>query len=157
MIHLFWHSIFLACLLAVAPAAHSDTLLADVTLVDVGTETLTEGQSVLIRDGMITEVATGIVPSDDTDVVDGAGGYVIPGLWDSHVHIFSSPDEPDTALPLYLLHGVTGIRDMGALWPIPDQQALQARIEAGELLGPRLILSGAWVVDFHPEVTRVAA
>ncbi|MGC9371194.1 MAG: amidohydrolase family protein, partial [Paracoccaceae bacterium] len=35
--------------------------------------------------------------------------------------------------------------DMGALWPIEDQQTLQARIEAGEVLGPRLILAGAWV------------
>jgi hypothetical protein len=77
--------------------------------------------------------------------VDAGGGFLIPGLWDSHVHIFSTPDEPETALPLYLINGVTGIRDMGALWPIRDQQALQARIEAGEVPGPRLILSGAWV------------
>lgn len=34
---------------------------------------------------------------------------------------------------------------MGALWPIAEQQALQSRIEAGEVLGPRLVLSGAWV------------
>lgn len=70
---------------------------------------------------------------------------IIPGLWDSHVHVFSSATEPDTAFPLYLINGVTGIRDMGALWPIDAQQALQARIEAVEVLGPRLILSGAWV------------
>lgn len=145
MRHPFQRGVVLACLLAVAPAAHADTLLADVTLVDVETGTLTAGQSVLIRDGMIAEVGPGIAPGDGTDVVDGAGGYLIPGLWDSHVHIFSSPDEPDTALPLYVLHGVTGIRDMGALWPIADQQALQARIESGEVLGPRLILAGAWV------------
>lgn len=145
MRHFFQHGVVLASLVAVAPVCPGDTLLTDVTLVDVETGILTEGQSVLIRDGMIVEVGPGIVPGDGTEVVDGAGGYLIPGLWDSHVHIFSSPDEPDTALPLYLLHGVTGIRDMGALWPITDQQALQARIEAGEVLGPRLILSGAWV------------
>ncbi|CAN0588091.1 unnamed protein product, partial [Ectocarpus sp. 12 AP-2014] len=71
--------------------------------------------------------------------------YLIPGLWDSHVHIFSSPTEPDTALPLYILNGITGIRDMGALVPIADQQVLPAQIEAGEVLGPQLILAGAWV------------
>ena len=70
---------------------------------------------------------------------------MIRGLWDSHVHIFSTPTEPDTALPLYLINGVTGIRDMGALWPIAEQLALQDRIEAGEVLGPRLVLSGASV------------
>lgn len=85
------------------------------------------------------------IPPGDAVVVDGGGGFLIPGLWDSHVHVFSTPDEPETALPLYLLAGVTGIRDMGALWPIREQQALQARIEAGEAPGPRLVLSGAWV------------
>ncbi len=138
-------SLLFAWLLTIGAAAHADTLLTDVTLVDVETGTLAAGQSVLIRDGVIAEMGTDIAASDGTDLVDGAGTYLIPGLWDSHVHIFSSPTEPDTALPLYLVNGVTGIRDMGALWPIDAQQALQARIEAGETLGPRLILSGAWV------------
>jgi len=145
MRHTFRNFALAACLVAVAPAAFADTLLADVTLVDIDKGTLTNDQSVLIRDGMIAEVGPGIAPSEDAEVVDGAGGYMIPGLWDSHVHIFSTPEEPETALPLYLLHGVTGIRDMGALWPIAEQQALQSRIEAGDVLGPRLILSGAWV------------
>ena len=124
--------------------AQSETLLTDVTIVDVVDGRLTAGQSVLIRDGLIAEVGSDIT-SDPADRHDGAGGYLIPGLWDSHVHIFSTPTEPDTALPLYLVNGITGIRDMGALWPIAEQKALQARIEAGEVPGPRLILAGAWV------------
>ena len=124
--------------------AQSETLLTDVTIVDVAGGTLAPGQSVLIRDGLIVEVGADVTSASATRL-DGAGGYLIPGLWDSHVHIFSSATEPDTALPLYLINGVTGIRDMGALWPIAEQQALQARIETGEVLGPRLILAGAWV------------
>ncbi|SFI31626.1 amidohydrolase family protein [Jannaschia pohangensis] len=123
----------------------SETLLTDVTIVDVAEGTLAAGQSVLIRDGLITGVGTDVGAGRAAMRVDGNGGYLIPGLWDSHVHIFSSATEPDTALPLYLIHGVTGIRDMGALWPIAEQQALQTRIEAGDVLGPRLILAGAWV------------
>jgi hypothetical protein len=133
-----------ACLAIAAGTAQADTLLVNFTLVDIESGTLSEGQSLLIRDGSIAEVGPGIA-AGNADFVDGAGGYLIPGLWDSHVHIFSSPTEPDTALPLYLINGITGIRDMGALWPIADQQALQARIETGEVLGPRVILSGAWV------------
>jgi hypothetical protein len=127
--------------LAVAAEA---TLLTNATVVDVETGRLTEGTSVLIRDGVIVAVGDAITANDAVRV-DVGGGFLIPGLWDSHVHIFSTPDEPETALPLYLIHGITGIRDMGALWPIEDQQALQDRIEAGEVPGPRLILSGAWV------------
>jgi hypothetical protein len=120
------------------------TLLTNATVVDVETGGLSEGTSVLIRDGVIVAMGDAIT-ADDAVQVDAGGGFLIPGLWDSHVHIFSTADEPDTALPLDLINGITGIRDMGALWPIGEQQALQARIEAGEVAGPRLILSGAWV------------
>ncbi len=130
--------------IAAQAQAQSETLLSDLTIVDVIEGTLAPGQSVLIRDGLIAEVGPDITSASAT-VLDGAGGYLIPGLWDSHVHIFSSESEPETALPLYLINGITGIRDMGALWPIADQQALQARIETGEVPGPRLILAGAWV------------
>lgn len=129
----------LAVIVATEARAQSETLLSDVT-----EGTLAPGQSVLIRDGLIAEVGADIA-SDTATPLNGAGGYLIPGLWDSHVHIFSSASEPDAALPLYLINGVTGIRNMGALWPIAEQQALQARIETGEVLGPRLILAGAWV------------
>ncbi|MEO0703447.1 MAG: serine hydrolase [Pseudomonadota bacterium] len=129
---------------ATATQLRTETLITNVRVVDVATGNVTPGQSVLIRDGLIADVGEEVSAPDAT-VLEANARYLIPGLWDSHVHIFSSPTEPDTALPLYLLNGITGIRDMGALWPIADQQDLQARIEAGEVLGPRLILSGAWV------------
>lgn len=131
--------------IALDSTAQADTLLTDVTIVNIGTGGLTPGQSVLIEGEDIAAIGLDLAVGDDIPRIDGKGGYLIPGLWDSHVHIFSSPAEPETALPLYVLNGVTGIRDMGALWPIAEQQALQAEIEAGEVLGSRLILSGAWV------------
>jgi len=136
-----------ACLIG-GSSAHAETslLITDVGIVDVEAGTVSAGQSVLIRDGMIAEVGAVIAaPGEDVTRYDADGQYLIPGLWDSHVHIFSSPTEPDSALPLYLMNGVTGIRDMGAMWPIADQQSLQSQIAAGDVLGPRLILSGAWV------------
>lgn len=131
--------------IGVSAQAQSGTLLSDVAIVDVSGGTITPGQSVLIRNGLIVEVGPDIDPDASVTHINAAGGYLIPGLWDSHVHIFSSATEPDTALPLYLINGVTGIRDMGALWPIAEQKTLQGQIEAGEVLGPRLVLSGAWV------------
>lgn len=117
----------LACGLAALPVpAHADALISNVTLVDVETGTLAPGQSVRIEGTAIAAVGPGLAAPAGATVLDGTGGYLIPGLWDAHVHIFSTRTEPDTALPLYLLNGVTGIRDMGALWPIADQKALQA-------------------------------
>lgn len=115
-------------------AVAETTLLTNVTVVDVETGSLAQDVSLLIRDGVIAEMGDATAAGDAV-VVDGGDGFLIPGLWDSHVHIFSTPDEPETALPLYLVNGITGVRDMGALWPIGDQQALQARIEAGETSG----------------------
>ncbi|MDD9718722.1 serine hydrolase [Dinoroseobacter sp. PD6] len=125
-------------------SAREETLLRDVQIIDIASGDITQGQSVLIRDGTIAEIGTEITAPEAVQV-DGGGRYLIPGLWDSHVHIFSSATEPETALPLYLINGITGIRDMGALWPIADQQAMQRQIETGDMLGPRLILAGAWV------------
>src|SRR5262249_40522923 len=48
----------------------------------------------------------------DARTVDGTGKFLIPGLWDMHVHI-AGP----TYLPLFLANGVTGVRDMHAFYP----------------------------------------
>ncbi len=134
------------CVLAVLPGRGvADAFISNVTLVDVETGTVVPGQSVRIEGKAITAIGSDLTAPDGAAVLDGSGGYLIPGLWDSHVHIFSTPTEPETALPLYLINGVTGVRDMGALWSIAEQKALQDRIEAGEVAGPRLVLSGAWV------------
>jgi Amidohydrolase family len=144
--HELFRAVIIVCAVLGAPdPAAPDTLLTNVRLVDVQTGTVATGQSVLIKGLRIAEIGPTVSAPKGTPELDGGGAYLIPGLWDAHVHIFSSPTEPDTALPLYLINGVTGIRDMGALWPIADQLALQARIEAGETLGPRIVLSGAWV------------
>jgi len=127
-------------------AAEETVLIKNARIVDVEAGTTSPPQSVLIEGARIAEVGPEIAgPDAPATVLDAEGGFLIPGLWDSHVHIFSSQDEPDLALPLYMINGITAIRDMGALVPIEQQQALQAKIAAGEVLGPQLILSGAWV------------
>jgi len=76
-------------------------------------------------------------------VVDGRGKYLIPGLWDMHVHeIFGAwlPEDEKITPLLFVANGVTGVRDMGG-----DLEALKkwrARIAEGTLLGPRMIISG---------------
>lgn len=125
-------ALFLVLFAAGHAKAQSKVLLRDVTIVNVAPGTLASEQSALILDGTIAGIASGIGHQTATRV-DGAGGFLIPGLWDSHVHISSTQTEPDTALALYLINGITGIRDMGAPRPIAKQQALQQKIEAAEV------------------------
>jgi imidazolonepropionase-like amidohydrolase len=142
-------AVALFALMTTIPAAQAaaDTVaLRDVVVVDVKAGTLRPGMDVLVGDGLIAAVEpTGPEPPEADRVLEAGGQYLIPGLWDAHVHVFSDPAEAATALPLHLLHGVTGIRDMGALVPVEEQHALAEAIERGEVLGPRLVVSGAWV------------
>lgn len=125
--------------------AQRPTLIRNVIVVDIEAGKTGELTSILIRGDSIAAVGSELQRPVNARTLDADGAYAIPGLWDSHVHVFSTPDEPSFALPLYLLHGVTGIRDMGALWSIDAQLALRDSIEAGDVLGPRIIVSGAWV------------
>lgn len=139
-----------ACLVAlllsaIAPTAGAqDLILRDVRILDVEAGTLSTATDVAVTDGRVSAIAPELDATAPREI-DGAGRVLGPGLWDSHVHVFTSPDEPEAALPLYLVNGITGIRDMGALWPLAEMQALVDAIDEGARPGPRVILSGAWV------------
>ena len=120
-------------------------LIRDVHVVDLASGAVTSGQDIKMRAGSIVEVGATPLSAPGATIVEGGGGYVIPGLWDSHVHVFSSAAEPAAAFPLYILNGVTGIRDMGGLLPLDEMKRIAAAVEAGDAVGPRVILSGAWV------------
>ncbi len=67
-----------------------------------------EKHTVTIKDGIIIKVDS--IPSilDDAIIINGEGKYLIPGLIDSHVHLFKSPND----LLLYVANGITHIREM---------------------------------------------
>jgi hypothetical protein len=72
-------------------------------------------------------------------VVDLQGKYVLPGLWDLHSH---TEDLPKILLPLWVANGVTGVREM---WGLPHLPPMRDRIEAGELLGPRMVIASKMI------------
>jgi len=149
----------LATLLALAPpvfaAEHADLLLRHATVVDVEHGRTLAGQAVAIRGEDIVAVGPdGTIArqwkADST--VDANGRYLIPGLWDMHVHFGGGPslvEENQALLPLYVAHGITTIRDCSGDLP---QQVLSWRgqIRDGSLFGPQLFTSGAKIEGLKP-------
>ncbi|MEO5896179.1 MAG: amidohydrolase family protein [Vicinamibacterales bacterium] len=126
-------------------AAQTPTLaITNVTVID-GTDAPPTVANVIVREGLVRRVTTAPAPAGST-IVNGTGKFLIPGLWDMHVHLATRP-EPElaekTLMPMFLSHGVVGVRDMGG--PLERVVALRDRAERGELAGPRVITPGPFV------------
>ena len=121
------------------PARYAFT---DVRVVDVAGGTVGPPTAVTVERGTIA--AIGPAPSG-VPVIDGGGAFVMPGLWDMHVHSFMAT--PRLSHALMLASGVTSVRDMMSC-PTPpdplvaciaDKRAWSAEAEAGARAGPRYV------------------
>lgn len=139
----------------------ADLAILHVNVVDVRQGRVLPDQTVTITEGKIERVgpSNGRQAELAIETIDGAGAYLIPGLWDLHAHLRANglPGwiSTDWLMPLLLSHGVTGVRDMNSDCDGPKQGPVcldqmrewQARIEAGYLLGPRLLALSTWQVN----------
>ena len=122
-----------------------DVVINHVTVVDVLTGQLTPNQVVAIAKGKIVEVQQADKDSYAArQYVNGNGRYLIPGLWDMHVH-FRGGDSLAAAnkksLTLFLAHGITTVRDAGGDLT-PQLFRWRQDMDAGRLAGPRIFTSG---------------
>ena len=120
----------------------------DVTVIDATGAPAEAHRSVIVHGNRIV----GIVPSARLENsshklvgtwIDGRGKFLIPGLWDMHVHmVFGDwfPQAREITLPLLLANGITGVRDMGGELEVLEQW--RNEISEGRLLGPRIVMSG---------------
>ena len=121
-----------------------------VTVVDATSKPAHADMTVVIMGNHISAVGkSGTTPvPQGAQIVDASGKFLIPGLWDMHVHLMGSKD---LLLPMLVANGVTGVRDMG----IPFDQLKQVHqwreeISAGTLLGPRIFTAGPIVTGSKP-------
>lgn len=121
-----------------APYASDSVLIQNVHLISMAPNApeIEEKQAVLVVEGQISAIGPveSIAPPADALVVDGQGRYLLPGLIDAHVHVW---DEAELAG--YLVHGVTGVRNMSGF---PFHVPLGERIASGKLLGPDFQTTG---------------
>lgn len=109
----------LATFMTTAAAAAQSIAITHVNVIDVASGTLLSDRTVVFTSGRIVSVAPAkgaVIPSGSRRI-NGRGKFLIPGLWDMHVHVFGNVSRPgtdthDMSFPLYLANGVTGLRDM---------------------------------------------
>jgi imidazolonepropionase-like amidohydrolase len=132
--------------------------LTHVTTIDVASGRTRGDMTVLIDGDRIAAVGKSAairVPAG-ARIVDGSGTFVIPGLWDMHVHLPDDDVGREAYLPLFVANGVTGIRVMEGS---PELCRWREAVRRGEMLGPRMIVASA-ILDgpqaFLPDAIKVS-
>ena len=117
---------------------------------------------ILISDNKITRVGTTdtVTVPDGYEVISTEGMDVLPGLWDSHVHLILGGHSNylhwmeqygdrfvgeiiPAAAQQFLAAGITTVRDMGA--PLEEILTVRDRIQKGEVAGSRILAAGPFV------------
>jgi imidazolonepropionase-like amidohydrolase len=132
--------------LAAAQPGAGTLVIEHVTVVDGSPSA---DRTVVIDKGAISDVgasASTRVPQG-AQRIDGHGEFLIPGLWDMHVHLTNTTE---VACPVMIANGVTAVRDMGGELEVVDW--MRDRIDRGALIGPAIYRAGPFVDGLKPGV-----
>ncbi len=114
-------------------------ILKDVSIITPGSEVVAEHQDVALTDKILWIKPTSEQNSDPSaTTIDAKGKFLIPGLWDMHVHL-----SDEKSLGLFTANGVTGVR---VLFGNPTQLFWRNKIKEGKTIGPQMVLAGP-IVD----------
>jgi imidazolonepropionase-like amidohydrolase len=139
---------------ATAPVPSNPIYITHVTVIDTESGKETQDQTVIIAGNRISDIRKSKsekVPAN-AKVVEGLGKFLIPGLWDMHVHAFTE-GRFESMFPMFVANGVLGVRDMGTSMPLGEIDRLRKQIASGSLLGPRFIAAGP-ILDGHLKPMR---
>lgn len=142
------------------PARPDAVLIKNSTLVDIETGQLKPGIDILLMGDRIVKVGASLT-QEGAKQIDAAGKFVIPGLFDMHMHSFKL--SPELMHPLFVANGVTAVRDMGGCmneddaWAAcaSDKRAWTTAAAQGKHVGPRydhitgLAMNGGLAMPTH--------
>ena len=137
--------VFFVAVTSAATGQESILAIAHVNVIDGTGAPVLGDMTVIVQGKRILQIGKSgqtAVPKA-ARVVDGRDKYLIQGLWDMHVHeIFGEwlPEDEKITPLLFVANGVTGVRDMGG--DLEPLKKWRARIAAGQLIGPRMIIAG---------------
>jgi hypothetical protein len=112
-----------------------------VNVINVLDGSVQQDRTVLIEGNKIQDIGESNdirIPSSAT-VVDGTDCFLIPGLWDMHVHALHE-EGLESFMKLFIINGVTGFRD--AWGELPVAQKIRSDVESGKRIAPRFMVAG---------------
>lgn len=129
--------------------------ITHVTLIDATGAAAKPDMTVIISGNRIVKIGKTqkIKIPQDARQIDATGKFLIPGLWDMHVHIGDEDFDKTATLRLFITQGVTGIRIMDGA---PEHHLWHREIENGMLLGPRMFIASP-VIGFGDSKLSTAA
>ena len=132
----------LVCLTGAIFGQSTDYVITHITVVNPGSDKPEPDRSIVISGDTIKAVvpSTRFTPAPPVHLIDGHGKFVIPGLWDMHVHF----RDPKRDLEMDIANGVLGIRDMGDV--AQEVFPLRDAIAQGKQVGPKIVACGP-IVD----------
>ena len=139
-------TVLAALLVSAAHISAQTTTIDNVTIVDVTNGRLQEHKTIVIEGNRIARIENASAATRAAATLDGTGMFVIPGLWDMHVHAYFTNDTArfhstsEVMLPLFIVNGVTGVRDLGS--NLEATLAARDSVAAHQLIGPRMLVSG---------------
>jgi len=110
--------VFSALLVSSLTFAIPRIIIKDATLIDAANP-IRENMTIVLQGDVIQSIEESgsvIINAQNDTIVDARDKFIIPGLWDSHVHLTFVPElDYKTAYDLFLANGITSIRDTGAV------------------------------------------
>lgn len=127
------------------------TVIQNITTIDAENG-VNENQTVIIKNGKIVEVGSSnelSVSAEGNEIIDGSGKYLIPGLWDAHVHFSYIEELAPSMFDLFLAYGITSVRDTGGR--IDFVKEWKDRSVENPTEAPRVMIAGP-LLDGEPNV-----
>lgn len=131
--------IFTALLMACAKPQPSGTAITNVTVIDA-VNGVREHQTVVFDGDEITSVGSTGGELSVVEIIDGTGKFLIPGLWDFHVHLTYDDRFTDSMPALFLSYGITSVRDTGGL--MHKVLPVVEKMRAPGAVAPRVFFAG---------------
>lgn len=127
-------------------------VITNVSIVDVTKGCILDNKKMIISDGIIQKITSRVTSKElsGLTIIDCKGLFIIPGLFDSHVHYV----DPETFGSLMVSYGVLFVREMGNVTEIAINQ--RDSLNSRKLLGPEMITTGSILDGNSPFIPQIS-